>query len=107
MKAFITNNHMLDEEFLNNEKKLVVFIEEVKIEINLEKERFIFTDKEMDFTIIEILEDDNINHFLEIDEYINTEDYKEEQIFSFQYPDGNNLKYSHGKILAKKDIFFI
>ena len=49
----------------------------------------------------------NINNFLDIDEYINTEEYKDEQIFSFQYPSGENLQYSNGKILKKKDKYFL
>ena len=106
IKIFITNNHVLNEEFLNKEKKLIIFFEQKKEEINLELERFKLTDKDLDFTIIEILEEDKIKNFLEIDEYINSEEYKENQIFSIQYPRGEKLKYSHGKIINKKDIYF-
>ena len=60
MKAFITNNHVINEDFIKKEKKLIIFIEEEKKEINLEKSRYKYTNEELDFTIIEILEEDNI-----------------------------------------------
>ena len=71
MKVFITYNHIIDIEFLNNEKKLIFFNDNEKIEINMEINRYKNTNKELDYTIIEILEEDNINNYLEIDDYIN------------------------------------
>ena len=103
----ITNNHVINEEFLKNEKKLIFEIEEKEKEINLELERHKITNKEFDFTIIEILNKDNINNFLEIDKYINSYDYKDEQIFCAQYPAGNELSYSQGKIIGKNDKYFL
>ena len=107
IKVLITNNHILDLEFLNKEEKLIIFIEKEKKELNLEIARLKIADKEFDFTIIEILEEDNISNFLEIDEYINTDDYTNQQIFSFQYPGGLKLKYSHGKINKRLDKYFV
>ena len=75
--------------------------------MNLELERFKYTDKDLDFTIIEIIEKDNINNFLEIDKYINSKDYKDEHIFSVQFPGGKNIKISPGKIICKKEPFFL
>jgi len=106
IKIFMTNNHILNEEFLNKEKKLNIYIEEEKKEINLEINRFKLTDEDLDFTIIEILEEDKIYNYLEIDEYINSFEYEEDQIFTIQYPGGKELKYSHGKIIKKLDKFF-
>jgi len=111
LKVFFTNNHVLDQDFLNNEKKLTYIIDidgkEVEKELNLELERFKYTDKDLDFTIIEIIEKDNINNFLEIDKYINSKDYKDEHIFSVQFPGGKNIKISPGKIICKKEPFFL
>ena len=39
---------------------------EINKEINLKKNRYILTNKDLDFTIIEILKDDHINNYLEI-----------------------------------------
>lgn len=107
IKLFITNNHVLDQDFLDNEKKLVYFIyddqKEIKREINLEISRYKFTDVDLDYTVIEILKRDNILYFLKVDKLINSEDYKDQQVFSYEFPGGKNLKYSHGTILKKKD----
>ena len=106
IKIFVTNNHVLNKEFIYKEKKLILFVEEEKKEINLDINRYKLTNEELDFTIIEILEEDKINNYLEIDEYINSFEYEEEQIFSIQYQKGEELKYSHGKVIEKLDIYF-
>ena len=103
LKVIITNNHVINEKNLNEDKKIKIEVEEKEKEINLELKRFKTTDKDIDFTLIEIREEDNINNFLEIDENIYTNDYKNKQIFSVQHPGGDELNYSHGKILGKKD----
>ena len=46
------------------------------------------------------MEEDNINDFLELDDFLNSSNYENEQIFTAQYPGGRNLQYSHGKILG-------
>ena len=60
----------------------------------------------MDFTVIEILEEDSIIDFLEIDKFINSKDYKDEGIFSIQYPRELKIQFSAGKIMDKKDNLF-
>ena len=107
IKVLITNNHIIDEKFLENEKKLSYEVEEKEKEINLELSRYKMTNKELDFTIIEKIKEDNVNNFLEIDKYINTYDYINEQIFTAQYPAGDELNYSHGKIIDKKNGYFV
>ena len=110
LRAFLSNNHVLGQEFLDNEKKLILFSEidgkEEKKEINLELDRYKYTNKELDYTIIEILKEDNINDYLEIDQYINSSNYNGEFVFSVQFPGGKNLKISCGKNLEKKSSFF-
>ena len=102
LKVFLTNNHILNQEFLDNSKKIKYSIEVDYIKhdyyLDLEKLRYKYTDDQLDFTVIEIIEEDNISHFLEIDEFINSKDYKDEQIFTIEYPLGKNLKISYGKI---------
>ena len=100
IKVLITNNHIIDEEFLEKENKIIYFISENQNEINLEINRYILTDKELDFTIIEILEEDNINNYLEINKDIYN---KNDKIYTFQYPGEGELEYSHGEILEIKD----
>ena len=106
-KFFLTNNHILDEEFVAHEKKLTIYTSfNDKITIDLEINRFKFTDKELNFTIVEILPEDNITNFLEIDDFIKSKDYTNEDIIVLHYPDGKNLESLEGKITKKKNIYF-
>jgi len=110
IKALITNNHVLDQIYLDKEKKIKYIIDtenkKYEKEINLEKDRYKYTDIDLDFTIIEILPEDNINNYLEIDENINSKEYNKEDLFSVQYPKGKELKISMGEYLYKDDIYF-
>ena len=108
IKAFITNNHVLDQKFLDNEKKLLIYNDndEAK-EINLEVNRFKCTDEELDFTIIEILKEDNFIYYLEIDEFIDSTYYENAQICIFQYPGGKPLQYSQGTNSGLNNNYFI
>ena len=67
--VMITNNHVLDEEIIKENNKIIVAINDDKeeIKINLEN-RKIYTNKEYDVTIIEIKE--KINNYLELDNNI-------------------------------------
>ena len=83
-KFFLTNNTILDQEFLNKEKKLILYNKnENKTEINLGINRFKMTDVNLNFTIIEILDEDNISDFLELDEFTGSRDFKDDEIFTF------------------------
>ena len=114
MKVFITYNHIIDLEILNNEKKLIFFINNKKIEINMKINRYKNTNKELDYTIIEILDEDNINNFLEIDERYNLNNledrYKNESLYVLNYPKGKHIVVSYGllnKIEDKKYIIYV
>jgi V8-like Glu-specific endopeptidase len=57
----------------------------------------------LDYTCIEILKEDNIKQFFKIYEYIIENDikiYEGKDIFILQYPKGNDLSFSNGKILS-------
>ena len=104
IKLLITNNHILDEIYLDQGNKVSYMIsekeEETYNEIDLEKDRFKLTNKEMDFTVIEILKEDNIHNFLEI----NHEQYDmNNEIYSYQYAGGVKLGFSFGNIIVKKE----
>ena len=74
IKILITNNHVIDKTYLDKENKLYYTIadnnKEIFKEINLKNERYKLTNEKLDFTIIEILEEDNINNYLEINDTI-------------------------------------
>ena len=102
IKVLITNNHVLDQNFLDQEKTLYYLDGEcIKKNINIEGDRFKYTDENLDCTIIEILEkEDKILHFLEGDE--NLDNYKNMQILIFQFPEGRGLSMAPGLITNQK-----
>ena len=103
-KFFITSNHLLDQDFLNNDKTLEIYnINNEKKQIDLSINRFKYTDNNYDFTIIEILPEDMITNFLEIDEFVKSRDYKDEEICVLQYPDGKDFHSLDGVITKKKN----
>ena len=75
--ALITNNHVINEQFINKNETISLELNNEKKTINI-KDKKIYTNREYDITIIEIDPDkDFIYNFLEIDENI----FKEEEIF--------------------------
>ena len=100
LPVLITNNHLIDEECLDDEKKLTISInnegsEIIKtIELNNKKK---YTNEEHDITIIEIKEDkDQINSFLELDPNIMDENceatYASNSIYTIGYPNCRRSK---------------
>ena len=75
LNVLITNNHVLNEEFFEDEDIIELELDYETYKINLNKKRKIWTDKDIDYTIIEILEEDKFNAFLMTDDLINKEDY--------------------------------
>ena len=56
---------------------------------NLNQQRYKYTNKELDFTIIEIIDEEKISNYLEIDDYVNYNEYKNKTIFTYQYPNNS------------------
>ena len=106
LSVLITNNHVIDDNFLRtkNAKIKIDIKEEIELkEINLNN-RLKYTDKEYDTTIIEIKEKDNINNYLELDDIImndilnninKNKEYILQTIYIIQYPE-NSLSVSYG-----------
>ena len=70
-------------------------------------DRYKYTDEELDFTVIEIIKEDNIKDYLEIDESIDLTDYKNKKICSLQYEDGDKLQCLHGECLGLKNNYLL
>ena len=69
LPVMITNNHLLYEEILKKEKYVSIQINGLNKNIQINDNRKIYTNKNYDITIIEIIpEKDNILNFLELDE---------------------------------------
>ena len=103
MKVLLTNNHLINQKILDKKGKLTYIIsnnheQEEKI-INLDLERYTYTNEKYDYTIIEIIDEDNIDYFLTADEdLISKIGFKNERIFSFEYPKEEKISFSFGKI---------
>ena len=112
LPVLITNNHVLNENDINNNNKILKLMVNNKIKkIKIDNSRKIYTnpDEDIDITIIEIKpNEDGINNFLEIEKddiYQDKEtielEYKKKSIYIMHYPN-DELKVSYGLI---KDIF--
>ena len=108
LPVFITNNHIINQELLNeNNKNINLSIEEESEDrlFNLNNRKK-YTNEEYDITIIEIKKSDNIKNFLELDDKIKNDiikndnknnKFKDNTIYIIQYPEGE-LSVSYGLI---------
>ena len=103
--ALLTNYHVLNEKYYNNNKELRLLIndeKEAKI-LDLTKKRRTYFNENYDVTIIELKIEDDINNYLELDDNIFKNEskafYEDKSIYLLQYP-GNNIMVSYG-VLTK------
>lgn len=100
----ITNNHVIDKEYYENNKEIELLLndEEEVIILNLEKKRKTFFDEKYDISLIEIKKDDDIKNFLELDERIFKDNekslYEDKSIYLLQYPNGKKAAVSYGLV---------
>ena len=97
MKVLFTNNHVINN--LNSD---------IKIEHNRKKKiiklnnRFKCTNEELDYTCIEIFEEDGFNNYFKIDKNINNnnpyEEYQYDEFVMIQYPGGDDVSFAEGYI---------
>ena len=110
--VLITNYHIINDKYLeknqeihcsinNNEKNIIIKIENRKLYLN----------KEYDIAIIEIKELDNISNYLEIDDNLFKDNiefsYEGKTIYDIQYPKSENVSVSFGIIKEIKDSYDI
>ena len=99
-KALFTNNHVLNENriHINNEFKFY-YLKKLKI-IKITEERKRFTNKDLEYTCIEIFDSDKINNFFKIDKEIfnNKKNIIDKEIFILQYANGGELAHGLGTI---------
>ena len=107
IKALITYNHLINIDFLNQGKKINLHINNEEKEIDMKINRYKFTDKDLDITVIEILERDNIYNFIELDKYINSRNFVDDDIISVSLRDKKNIELSFGKIKEKNNDTYI
>ena len=107
IKALITYNHMMNFDFLNKGEKMILYINKKENEININTIRYKYTNKDLDITIIEILDNDNIKNFIEIDKFINSRNYTGTNIISVSLNDNEDFDLSYSKIIDKENDNYI
>jgi hypothetical protein len=100
-KALFTNNHILNENKIKMNEQVEIEYLGKTIKIDMTKDRKTFTNKELDYTCIQILDRDSINKFLSIDKtfFKDKNSLINREIFILQYPDGI-LSHHSGKIIG-------
>ena len=100
--VLITNYHIIDDEYINNNTHLKIYIDNNLKIINLNKDRKIYSSEteKYDIMIIKIKKEDEINNFLEIEQNIKIENpeniFKDESIYILHYPNGGEAMISYG-----------
>ena len=107
IKVFITYNHMINFDFLNKGEKMCLYINNKEKEINLKLNRYKYTNEELNITIIEILDTDNIKSFIDIDKYLTSRNYVGKNILFISLNDNEDFESSFGKIKEKNEDNYI
>ena len=102
LTVLITNSHVIDETYLNKEKKITISMnnDNTLKEIKLGN-RITYSNKIYDITFIQIFQEkDNINEYLELNNNLNEEKFNEvylgSSIYILQYPKGEKAAVSYG-----------
>ena len=104
LKALITFNNILNLVFLNKTKKMVLHNNNnQEIEIDMTIDRYKCSIEELDITIIEILDKDNIGNFIEIDKFINSRNYTDSNIIYISLRENMYFDSSFCKIKEKNN----
>ena len=97
MNCLITNNHILNEKYYDENNELILLLndeKEIKV-LDLRTKRRTYFSKEYDIALIELNKDDKIDKFLEINNRLYEDEksikmkFKNESIYIIQYPEGN------------------
>ena len=111
IRILITNSHIINEKYLKDEKEIICIFKEkdktIDKIINLESNRYKYSDNKFDATVVEILDGDFIDDYFEVDEnLIKDKEFVNELVFNLQYTRGEKLKASFGKITKVRDESF-
>ena len=106
LTVLVTSNSVLDENSIKNGQEIKFSLKNgsIKKTIIIDSERKIYTNKDLDVSIVEIKSNDGISSYLDINEKLfnPTEEvyYKDKQILLIHYPGGGKFSYSSGFIEA-------
>ena len=101
-KVFITNYHVLNEEYVKEQKKINLLLnDEKKVKIiGLENKKIIYYYEDFDITLIELQEENEIQDYLELDDNLFQDNseiiYINKSVYVLQYPNGKKACVSYG-----------
>ena len=104
-KALFTNNHILNRDSISLGKKIKLIYQQKSVIIEMTKKRNAFSNEKLDYTCIEIFDEDEITNFFDIDTSVinNKSSLEDQEIFILQFNETKNLLFSSGKILHTKN----
>ena len=104
LKLLITNNHVLNEKDIMKDNTIVISLnnEQIFKEIKIDSNRKKYTNKELDITIIEINNKDNINNYILLDDNIlnNNIKYENESLYILNYINNKDIYTSYGILIS-------
>ena len=103
IKFLFTNYHVINKDQINNiGSNILIFNNDEEKIIEIKDNRFVYTSVNLDFTCIEIFENENFKNYLEIDKSINCEnpleEFKNDLLVIMQCPENEDVSYAEGKI---------
>ena len=106
--ALFISNHILNESSIDIGNTNFEYSSEKPLykEIKITEKRKVITNEELDYTCIELFEMDDIKDYFKIEPFLlkySVEVFKNNDIFILQFPKGNDISFSDGKILDFKD----
>jgi len=119
IKVLITNNHIINKEDIENENIFTILFnnnEKEKKFMKINKKKINFTNRDLDITIIELTEKEEVYDFLELDEEIIkcitlnskqiencNKNYINQSIYILNYLNGDKIMASYGLITGLKE----
>ena len=117
--VLITASHLISEKYIEEKKKINIILKDEKsskdkfIKIIIDNKRKKYINPKYDITILEIIKEDDITDFLDLDEDLFSENseisYESESIYTLQYPRGEKASVSFGilKSIENYDIIHL
>ena len=110
LPVLITNNHVLSKNIIESKSNIELLVDDEIKNIPLNKPRKKWTNEKMDFTVIEILESDNIDDFYYLDDNILKKKYSNniylnKKVLIFAINTNQKIGFSNGKISIRRLIF--
>ena len=107
MKGLFTNNHILKEDLIKENSIIQIKHNDEIKEIKITSNRFKCTNVKLDYTCIEILDNEDYNNFFEIDDNINCQNpnvqYGNKLGVVYQFPNEKDLSCGEGLIEGIKN----